>query len=104
MITVPVIPMKLVVPVLSTRLFLRLHLPVVVRELVMTALTTPPSPVLILLKDYDRWQSPRSTLRLEMVMLLVPVVPVGLHSRLPPRQILTVLGADGTPVFLMMIP
>lgn len=49
-ITVPVIPMKFVVPVLSTRLFLRLHLPVVVREPVMTLLTTDPSPVLILLK------------------------------------------------------
>lgn len=49
-ITVPVIPMKLVTPVLVTRLFLLLHLPVVVREPVMTDLTTDPSPVLILLK------------------------------------------------------
>lgn len=42
--------MKLVTPVLVTRLFLLLHLPVVVREPVMTDLTTDPSPVLILLK------------------------------------------------------
>lgn len=49
-ITVPVIPMKFVTPVLVTRLFLLLHLPEVVREPVMTDLTTDPSPVLILLK------------------------------------------------------
>lgn len=37
-------------------------------------------------------------------MLLVPVVPVGLHSSPPDPQILTVLGAEGTPVFLYIIP
>lgn len=99
--TVPVIPTKFVTPVFPIQPTHRLlALRLIYRR--RTVSTTRRNPLLILVVAYETRTVPRATLRLEAVILLVPIVPFGVKSRPRLTNRLIVLVAYFTPDILVM--